>query len=95
MIYIMVYIMLYGMVYTKSYLDSLLNCHSWNVARCWYRKITQQCSNISSFESRQAITKISQWIAPPSTLSAACTARRLCIIVVFTVPSAALRHIVS
>ena len=68
MVYIMlsgmVYIMLYGMVYTKSYLNSLLNRHSWNIARCWYRKITQQCSDICSFKSRQAVTKFSQGIPP-------------------------------
>ena len=94
MVYSMVYIMLFCIVYTKSYLNSLLNCHSWNITLCWYPKITQQCSNICSFESRQAVTKISQWIPPPSTLSAACTARQRCIIVVFPVPSAALLHII-
>ena len=98
MVYIMlsgmVYIMLYGMVYTKSYLNSLLNRHSWNIARCWYRKITQQCSDICSFKSRQAVTKFSQGIPPSSTLSAACTARQRCIIVVFPVLRAPIRHIV-
>ena len=78
--------MVYNMVYTMVYLNSLVNCHSLHIARCWYREITQQCINICSFESRQAVTKFRQRIPLPGTLSAACTARWQCIIVVFPVP---------
>ncbi len=60
--YTMIYTVIYTFVYTESYLDSLLNCHSWDITRSWYWKITQQCSDISRFKSRQVITKFSQGI---------------------------------
>jgi hypothetical protein len=64
-------------------LPKLLSC-----CRCtyWYWKITQQCSDISSFKSRQVVTKFSQGIPHHSPLLAACTACWLCIIVVIPVP---------
>ena len=94
-LYMLVYSMVYNMVYTMVYLNSLVNCHSWHITRCWYRKITQQCINICSFESRQAVTKFRQRIPLPGTLSAACTARWQCIIVVFPVPSAPIQNIIQ
>ena len=36
--------------------------HSWDITRYWYWKITQQCGDISSFKSRQVVTKFSQGI---------------------------------
>jgi hypothetical protein len=51
-------------------------------------KITEQCSDTSSFKSRQVVTKFSQGIPHHSPLSAACTAPRRCIIVVIPVPIA-------
>jgi hypothetical protein len=90
MMYITVYTMVYTVIYTfvcrESYMDGLLNRHSWDITRYWYWKITQQYSEISSFKSRQVVTKFSQGIPHPSTLSAACTASRQCIIVVIPVP---------
>jgi hypothetical protein len=86
--YTMIYTVIYTFVYTESYLNSLLNRHSWDITWYWYGKITQQCSDISSFKSRQVVTKFSQGIPHHSTLSTACTARRQCIIVVIPVPIA-------
>ena len=86
--YTMIYTVIYTFVYTESYLNSLLNRHSWDITRSWYWKITQQCSDISSFKSRQVVTKFSQGIPHHSPLSAACTAPRRCIIVVIPVPIA-------
>ena len=84
--YTMIYTVIYTFVYIESYLNSLLNRHSWDITRSWYWKITQQCSDISSFKSRQVVTKFSQGIPHHSPLSAACTAPRRCIIVVIPVP---------
>jgi hypothetical protein len=83
-----IHTVIYTFVYTESYLDSLLNRRSCDITRYWYWKITQQCSDISSFKFRQVVTKFSQGIPHPSTLSAACTTRRQCIIVVIPVPIA-------
>jgi hypothetical protein len=73
--YTMMHTRIYTFVYTESYLNSLLNSHSWDITRYWYWKITQQCSDISSFKSRQVVTKFSQGIPHPNILSAACTGR--------------------
>ena len=86
--YTMIYTVIYTFVHTESYLDSLLNRHSWDITLYWYWKITQQCSDISSFKSRQVVTKFSQGIPHHSPLSAACTAPPLCIVVVIPVPIA-------
>ena len=86
--YTMIYTVIYTFIYTESYLDSLLNHHSWDITLYWYLKITEQCSDISSFKSRQVVTKFSQGIPHHSTLSAACTASWRCIIVVIPVPIA-------
>ena len=86
--YTMMYTVIYTFINTESYLDSLLNHHSWDITRYWYWKITQQCSDISSFKSRQVVTKFSQGIPHHSTPSAACTASWRCIIVVIPVPIA-------
>ena len=68
----MIYTVLYTFVYTESYLDSLLNRHSWDITRYWYWKITQQCSDISSFKSRQVVTKFSQGNLRGSLIPAPC-----------------------
>jgi hypothetical protein len=87
--YTMIYKVIYTFIYTESYLDSLLNRHSWDITRYWYLKITEQCSDISSFKSRQVVTKFSgHGIPHHSTLSAAYTASWRCIIVVIPVPIA-------
>ena len=86
--YTMIYTVIYTFIYTESYLDSLLNHHSWDITLYGYLKITEQCSDISSLKSRQVVTKFSQGIPHHSTLSAACTARRRCIVVVIPVPIA-------